>query len=179
MLIQRKTIQALGFPRQPGLCKPCRGYTVLESVVVFGLAALLAGAAFVTLGNRSSGVDSTTARASLVQVLKLQASAGSTPNADTNLLGSIDPGRTFTNSASTNSSTVSVGASENILAAAVYDGEDCWMLVKNFFATSVAEREVWAVERQSPSCSATRALTVAVPDSTGATGQSADKPRIL
>lgn len=157
-----------------------RAYTVLESVVVLGLIALVGSAAFVMLGSGSSAGEAAAARASLLQVLKLQTVAGDAPTADIATLTALDPGRQYTVENSTGTDVVSLtveGTSQ--LAAAVYDGADCWMLLRDFASTTAAGREIWVVEQGNSDCNATRALEVATPDETSDVGRSAKRPRLI
>jgi len=157
-----------------------RGYSVIESIVVFGLVALISGAAFVILNDRSAGVDAAGARSSLVHLLKLQAATSAAPTADLATLNDLDPGREYVDSSSGDYSTVSVLVENGTkLAAATFDGSDCWMLVKDFAATTLATREIWVVEKSSVTCSATHALQVVTPDESGLTGRDSSRPYIL
>ena len=157
-----------------------RGYSVIESIVVFGLVALISASAFIILNDRTSGAEPASARASLLHLLKLQAATAGAPVADVEALGALDPGREYLNGLSTNPAIVSVLVdSETRLAAATFDGDDCWMFVKDFAATTTATREIWLVEKNSATCSAARAIQVGTPDQSGLTGQTSNRPKII
>ena len=157
-----------------------RGYSVIESIVVFGLVALISASAFIIINDRTSGAEPASARASLVHLLKLQAATAGAPVADGEALGELDPGREYLNGLSTNPAIVSVLVDSGTrLAAATFDGADCWMLVKDFAATTTATREIWLVEKDSATCSAARAIQVGTPDQTGLTGQTSNRPKII
>jgi len=157
-----------------------RGYSLIESIVVFGLVALISASSFIMLNDRTSGAEPASARASLIHLLKLQSATAGAPNADGEALSELDPGREYLNGLSTNPAIVSVLVDSGTkLAAAAYDGADCWMLVKDFAATTTTTREIWLVEKESASCSASRAIQVGIPDQSGLTGQTSDRPRII
>jgi type II secretory pathway pseudopilin PulG len=175
-----RTIKTYGLGRSLRRTTSRRGYSVIESVVVFGLVALISGAAFVVLNGRSAGVDAAAARSSLVHLLKLQAATSSAPTADLTILNDLDPGREYVDSGSADSSTVSVLVENGTkLAAATFDGVDCWMLVKDFAATTLDTREIWVVDKSSATCSAAHALQVVSPDDSGLTGRDSNRPRII
>jgi hypothetical protein len=148
-------------------------------VVVIGLVAMISAGAYVTLRGHNSGATAAEARASLVQLLKLQTATPDVPNANPQTLAALDPNRSYQTAPSTTPSTVSVTVDGSVLAGAVFDGVDCWMLIRDFGATTVAEQQIWAVEKNSTNCAATRALTVASPDSSGERGGSVRSPRII
>ena len=157
-----------------------KGYSVIESIVVLGLVALISASAFIIINDRTAGSEAASARASLIHLLKLQASNAAAPFADVNVLSELDPGREYLDGSSSNPNIVSVLVdSQTRLAAATVDGADCWMFVKDFAATTIATREIWLVEKNSATCSAARAIQVGTPDQSGVTGQSSNRPRII
>jgi prepilin-type N-terminal cleavage/methylation domain-containing protein len=161
------------------LPKPQRGFTILESIVVLGLIALISAGAYVALNGQNSGANAAEARSSLVHLLKLQTVTPDAPVADTGVLGELDPNRNYVTGVSSDTNEVSVEIVTDVLAAAVYDGVDCWMLLRNYASTTVSGQQIWAVERNSANCSAAHALAVVDEDPSGERGTSVKTPRIL
>lgn len=159
-----------------------RAFTLLEVIVVFALIAVLGGVAFMTLSNQEDPAGELAARASLVQLESLQSARPDAPVTDVSVLESLDPSRTWTQSASTAANEVSVRLDQvdpAVFGAAVSAGTDraCWLLRRDFDAPTRSLATIWAVA-ESGNCTAVRALAL-TPDSSGERGSSADAPQIL
>jgi hypothetical protein len=156
-------------------------FSLIESIVVLSLIAILT-AGTLSVMNRKNNSDSISARSALVHLLTLQSSQSDAPIYDIDILGNLDPKRSYTTSNSDSVNIISVMISPDdpgLLAAAVFDGDGCWMLLRDYTAASTNELEIWAVETESSVCSAQRALSIVVPDPAGTLGKSGRKPIII
>lgn len=159
-----------------------RGISMIETVVVVALIAVLTATSLVTLNRRSGASDATAARASLVHVLRLQAATPGAPNADTAALQSLDPTRVYSSGGSSDPTTVSVMIDPDRtsrLIVAVFDGNDCWAVAHDYQALDDSSLEVWVVKKSAAACSANSMLPNLVPDETSIRGRTADKPLIV
>jgi type II secretory pathway pseudopilin PulG len=154
------------------------GFTLIEAVVVFALIALLGGGAYLALSGQESPGGDVAARAGLVQFERLQTARGDGPLSDITILGDLDPTRTWSSGVSDATSVVSVVADPvdaALIGAAVSNGTGgCWMLRRDFDASTLAEATIWAVADDG-TCNGSRALNLEL-DPDGDAGTTVDRP---
>ena len=125
-----------------------KAFSLVEMAVTFFIAALISTAVIVVLqGSAKPGAD-TAAKASLIEVSKIQSSFYNKNKRTASIqeMSSLDTSLSYTELTSTSPLTVSLGLTNSSVYAAVSAEEgSCWLLQLNYDPTPEQNPQIWAV----------------------------------
>lgn len=146
-----------------------RGFTILETVMVLVIVALVSAATFAWYGNASSPDKDTTAKTSLLAFTEMQQQTflSSGIPADVTQMAELDFTRSWTAGASEGPQEVSVALDGSVAMAAASSGAGvCWFVRMDVDPTPTSPPVLWYAESTSVDgdCLASRIVDFAVPD---------------
>jgi len=167
-------------PRRAGVR---RGFTLVESAVVFAVLVVLSGAVLLRLAGSADPRNDAAAKSSLqvFQQVQLEAprSAGSPmAAADVMAADGLDLGSvSFVAGSSSGVSEVGVLVASSVVTGVVRSGDDCWMLRLDLDPSPVSPPSWWFLKEGVSVCDAAEFGSPVFPDD--GTGQSPNSPTFV
>lgn len=160
-----------------------RGFTLVESAVVFAVLVVLSGMVLLRISKSADPRNDAAAKSSLqvFQTIQLEAArAGGVPLAASAISSATDLDRgsvTFVDDVSTGVTEVGVAVSSSVVSGVARSGDDCWMLRLDLEPSPSSPPSWWFLVEGVASCDAASFGTLVFPDD--GSGQSPNAPTIL
>lgn len=160
-----------------------RGFTLVESAVVFAVLVVLSGVLLLRLANSADPRNDAAAKSSLqvFQTVQLEAmrSGGAPLDASAVMAASnLDRGSVlFVDGASTDVTEVGVTVASTVVTGVALSGNDCWMLRLDFEPSPASPPSWWFLSEGVASCDLAAFGVLTFPDD--GSGQSPNEPTIL
>lgn len=160
-----------------------RGFTLVESAVVFAVLVILSGVLLLRLSRSADPRNDAAAKSSLhvFQTIQLEASrSGGVPLDAPSIVAATDLDRgsvVFVEGASTGVTEVGVAVTGSAVTGVALSGSDCWMLRIDLEPSPTSPPSWWFLSEGVESCEPSAFGSLVFPDD--GSGQSPNEPTIL